>query len=95
MSLPPALLAKLQRRGIIKGSNQGKDLFHINQPSCLISGDEVFAEQYDERKEAEGIEDTSQKKRGGAPGCPNKWNPYHLCSEFCFEHWKEGIPEKR
>lgn len=29
----------------------------------------------------------------GAPGCPNKWNIFHECSDFCYNHWADGIKE--
>jgi polyglutamine-binding protein 1 len=78
MPLPPALVAKLQKRGIIKQT----------KPS-----EEVYAEAYDEKRAIETEDDSRQ--RGGAPGCPNKWNQYHLCSDFCWDYWNEGNPESR
>lgn len=76
MPLTPALLAKLQKRGIIKQ----------NRPN-----EEVYAEAYDKTTESED----EIHKRGGAPGCMNKYNQYHLCSEFCYDKWGEGTPESR
>ena len=75
--LPPALLERLKRRGVIKDTSEKE---------------EVFAENYD--KEDEEREDDG-RHRGGAPGCPNRNNQYHICSTFCFDHWQEGYSEKR
>uniref|UniRef100_A0A1I7XSD6 Polyglutamine-binding protein 1 n=1 Tax=Heterorhabditis bacteriophora TaxID=37862 RepID=A0A1I7XSD6_HETBA len=76
MTLPPALLARLQKRGIVRTVNE-----------------EVIAESYDstEAKERKTLEENI----AGAPGCPNKYNPYHVCVEFCYDQWREGIPEIR
>lgn len=65
-------------------------IYNIN---VLEEEEEVFAESYD-REEDEQI-DANEKHRGGAPGCPNKYNQYHLCTDFCFDHWREGYPEHR
>ncbi|KAH7730989.1 hypothetical protein AAVH_02043 [Aphelenchoides avenae] len=80
MPLPPALLERLKKRGIVQEKRDGDE--------------EVFAESYDDREEDEEETDGS-KYRGGAPGCPNKWNHYHVCTDFCFDHWQEGYPEHR
>ncbi|CAD6191256.1 unnamed protein product [Caenorhabditis auriculariae] len=73
MSLPPALLARLQKRGIVKQE------------------DEVFAESYD----ADGGSKQFEENPAGAPGCPNKSNPFHVCVQYCYDHWDEGTPEYR
>jgi polyglutamine-binding protein 1 len=77
MPLPPALLARLQKRGIVA------------QPQAPAPRIEVYAEhQKDEDDENEETQNHS-----GAPGCPNKWNEFHQCTEFCYEHWREGGSE--
>ncbi|CAI2350260.1 unnamed protein product [Caenorhabditis sp. 36 PRJEB53466] len=73
-SLPPVLLARLQKRGLIKNE------------------EEVIAENYD--KEPEKKVD-HEENAAGAPGCPNKTNPFHVCVEFCYDHWGDGTPEYR
>uniref|UniRef100_A0A915A965 Polyglutamine-binding protein 1 n=1 Tax=Parascaris univalens TaxID=6257 RepID=A0A915A965_PARUN len=80
MPLPPALLARLKRRGIVRED----------------ANEEVIAENYD----AEGISShpvearaSADKNTAFAPACPNKYNPYHYCVQFCYDHWKEGISE--
>ncbi|KRZ80455.1 Polyglutamine-binding protein 1 [Trichinella papuae] len=78
MPLPPVLLARLKKRGIIKAEKEAEE--------------EVIAESYDDPV---GVGEESRRSYVSAPGCPNKWNPYHLCTEFCFSHWGEGIPESR
>ena len=74
MPLPPALLSRLQKRGIVKSSHE-----------------EVIAESYD----SEGKDKRFEENPSGAPGCPNKYNPYHVCVEYCYEHWGDGMPEIR
>ncbi|EFO87363.1 CRE-PQBP-1.2 protein [Caenorhabditis remanei] len=73
MPLPPALLARLQKRGIIKQE------------------EEILAENYDKEPEKKQIEENAS----GAPGCPNKYNQYHVCVEYCYDHWGDGTPEYR
>uniref|UniRef100_A0A0M3HPA7 Polyglutamine-binding protein 1 n=2 Tax=Ascaris TaxID=6251 RepID=A0A0M3HPA7_ASCLU len=80
MPLPPALLARLKRRGIVRED----------------ANEEVIAENYD----AEGTSShpaeartSADKNTAFAPACPNKYNPYHYCVQFCYDHWKEGISE--
>lgn len=75
MPLPPALLARLQRRGIVKQAGN----------------EEVIAENYDDSDEKEK---KGKDEREYAPGCPNKNNPYHICVEYCYDHWREGYSEK-
>lgn len=84
MSIPPLLLARLKQRGIIKESGKRED-----------NSEEVFAENYEPDKDNDEEIDAGEKYRGGAPGCPNKYNHYHVCTDFCFDHWREGYPEER
>ncbi|KAL3993913.1 hypothetical protein ACH3XW_19585 [Acanthocheilonema viteae] len=82
MPLPPALLARLKRRGIIHED----------------AAEEVIAENYDAETPAGAQSNTRQKTEkntSGARGCPNKWNPYHYCVQFCYDHWKDGTNENR
>uniref|UniRef100_A0A183CPC9 WW domain-containing protein n=1 Tax=Globodera pallida TaxID=36090 RepID=A0A183CPC9_GLOPA len=78
-SLPPLLLQRLKKRGIVPAKNEDE---------------EVFAENYDQ-DDGSKSEFSREKYRGGAPGCPNKHIPVHVCTEFCFDHWQEGYPENR
>ncbi|EJW78048.1 hypothetical protein WUBG_11043 [Wuchereria bancrofti] len=82
MPLPPALLARLKRRGIIQED----------------AAEEVIAENYDAEIPT-GIQSNARQKTeknaSGARGCPNKWNPYHYCVQFCYDHWKDGTNENR
>ncbi|KAF7632923.1 WW domain-containing protein [Meloidogyne graminicola] len=78
-SLPPLLLQKLQRRGIVQDEKKEE---------------EVFAENYDQEDNTK-VESTKEKHRGGAPGCPNKHILFHVCTDYCFDHWQEGYPESR
>lgn len=51
--------------------------------------EEIIAENYDD--DSQQIEN----KAAGAPGCPNKNNPFHICVEWCWDHWGDGTPEDR
>ncbi|VDP41786.1 unnamed protein product [Soboliphyme baturini] len=75
MPLPPLLLARLKRRGIIKEGD----------------AEEVIAENYDD----ENPEGAKRKSGSSASGCPNKWCPFHLCTDYCFDHWGDGVEEHR
>jgi len=63
----------------------------LKQRGIVKSEEEVIAESYDEPS----IRNKKVNSDSGAPGCPNKWNPYHCCVEFCYDHWREGMPESR
>ncbi|CAG0892028.1 unnamed protein product [Cyprideis torosa] len=80
MPLPPALAARLAKRGLIDKSAH-------KQPE-----EEVFAEDYDD----EVTEKTSRSRETRDifhakenPLCPNKSNIYHDCSMFCWKRWTE------
>uniref|UniRef100_A0A0K2SZS9 Putative LOC100114829 [Nasonia vitripennis] n=1 Tax=Lepeophtheirus salmonis TaxID=72036 RepID=A0A0K2SZS9_LEPSM len=81
MPLPPALAARLAKRGII-----AKDRRKENDE------EEVIAESYDNEDEPEVTKKsiTDKTKFMGYPGCPNKVNPYHMCSLFCLSRWGKG-----
>lgn len=96
MPLPPALAARLAKRGIIsKKAAKHQSNTHVEE--------EVFAESYDDhddshqpkrphgkpnmQTQAEALE---KIKFMGYPGCPNKWNVYHECSLYCQNHWGSG-----
>ncbi|GAB6023361.1 hypothetical protein CHUAL_008158 [Chamberlinius hualienensis] len=106
MPLPPALRAKLLKRGILRTQKQ-------TQPS-----EEVIAEDYDDvshrnntttaaapppppiKQSVVAIPPPDPLAVGnlsseviGAIGCPNKWNIYHDCVVYCYKHWGEGITE--
>lgn len=58
----------------------------------------MIAENYDAETPAGVQSNTRQKTEknaSGARGCPNKWNPYHYCVQFCYDHWKDGTNENR
>lgn len=94
MPLPPALLARLSKRGIIKNPEAKK----------TEDVEEVFAEDYDEPSEpftdldapetdVPAVEDEPESLETIA--CPNKSNPYHECSEYCRKRYgkKEFTPD--
>merc|ERR1712241_593108 len=91
MPLPPALAARLAKRGIISKKTAQ------NPNPVKPTEEEVFAENYDDQEEntksipnknlitnSEAIE---KIKFMGYPCCPNKWNVYHECSLFCQNNW--------
>ncbi|XP_059611315.1 polyglutamine-binding protein 1 [Phlebotomus argentipes] len=99
MPLPPALLARLAKRGIIEG---GKD-------AESIQNEEIIAEDYDDieepaqydfepvKKPPENFWSESLKRRiteGNSLGyknCPNKYNIFHKCTLFCINRWTERV----
>jgi len=100
MPLPPALAARLAKRGIIskKSAQQQSALKHHQEQ------EEVFAESYDDHDDSinqskapqqqqqqlnliSNAEALERVKFMGYPCCPNKWNVYHECSLFCQNHW--------
>lgn len=93
MPLPPALAARLAKRGILKPNSLPND----NQ--IAQSNEEIIAEDYDNKPEEqnnskehfwEGIEGVNVDPIKGHRGCPNKSNVYHECSKFCVKKWKQG-----
>ncbi|KAL7056927.1 hypothetical protein AAHC03_019234 [Spirometra sp. Aus1] len=94
MPLPPALAARLKKRGLIEGDQNEEE--------------EVFAENYDEdgaatqtriAKPASTTPSADLKTISSVPviengilvyecaDCPNQANPYHDCVEYCFERY--------
>lgn len=95
MPLPPALLARLKKRGIIQTEQNDEE--------------EVFAENYDEDSEAAPLPAVLPPERPPklpsthmispvpviengmliheCADCPNQQNVYHECSAYCFERY--------
>ncbi|CAK1583665.1 unnamed protein product [Parnassius mnemosyne] len=95
MPLPPALAARLAKRGILKVNS------NTNSPSNQVpiqANEEIIAEDYDSKPEEqnakehfwEGIEGVNVDPIKGHRGCPNKSNIFHECSKFCVKTWKQG-----
>ena len=81
MPLPPALAARLAKRGIISKKTAQKQ-----------QEEEVFAENYDDSENQNekinlNSEPLERIKFMGYPCCPNKWNVYHECSLWCQNHY--------
>ncbi|CAH2045331.1 unnamed protein product, partial [Iphiclides podalirius] len=95
MPLPPALAARLAKRGILKVNPNGES---INNQVQVQANEEIIAEDYDNKPEEhnakehfwEGIEGVNVDPIKGHRGCPNKSNIYHECSKFCVKTWKQG-----
>lgn len=93
MPLPQFLRYRLAKRGIIHGEDADK-----NSEATPPVEEEVIAEDYDVPRKGssgdgpentEGSEETELRTLGH-PGCPNKSNIYHSCSNFCKEKWGAG-----
>ncbi|XP_064073980.1 polyglutamine-binding protein 1 [Vanessa tameamea] len=95
MPLPPALAARLAKRGLIR-PNTNKDVLS-ESPQTQVN-EEIIAEDYDNKPDEvsskehfwEGIEGVNVDPIRGHKGCPNKSNIYHECSKFCVKTWKQG-----
>ncbi|KAJ0173617.1 hypothetical protein K1T71_010766 [Dendrolimus kikuchii] len=99
MPLPPALAARLAKRGILKSKS---DSSTPNDVSATQVNEEIIAEDYDSKPEEqqeqqndkeqywEGIEGVIVDPIKGHKGCPNKCNIYHECSNYCVSRWKQG-----
>ncbi|KAI5643076.1 WW domain-containing protein [Phthorimaea operculella] len=97
MSLPPALAARLAKRGILKPNP-------VHEDTAAQPNEEIIAEDYDNKPEEhlistasapkeqfwEGIEGVNVDPIKGHKGCPNKSNIYHECTKFCVKKWKQG-----
>ncbi|KAF4527528.1 hypothetical protein B566_EDAN015628 [Ephemera danica] len=87
MPLPPALAARLEKRGLLNAAQQKKD-----------KSEEVIAEDDGDRKRrallaAKAADIVEIAPIMGYPGCPNKYNIYHECGAYCNIYWGNGILE--
>lgn len=95
MTLPPALAARLAKRGLLQAPNK---TFTENVAPQV--NEEIIAEDYDSKPDEvpskerywEGIKGVNVDPLKGHPGCPNKSNIYHDCTIFCVKTWKKGKP---
>jgi len=92
MPLPPALAARLAKRGLLQQSDTNAAKL-TKQQQDTRNLELKLAEENAALKEKE--DNLLDLKLKGYNGCPNKWNPYHSCSVFCDERWGEGkiIPD--
>uniref|UniRef100_A0A0K0DW36 WW domain-containing protein n=1 Tax=Strongyloides stercoralis TaxID=6248 RepID=A0A0K0DW36_STRER len=78
MPISSVLLNKLKKRGIIKEDN------------LSLNGEEPVAKKSfneDNINEEESI-NNEKKYPPFAEYCPNKYNPFHVCVEFCHLNWE-------
>jgi len=99
MPLPPALAARLAKRGIIKVTEAPKEAVETPEPPLAAQSkpqpaaapaEEIIAEDYDE-----GLPQAAQEEPQPYAGwglCPNKWNVYHDCTPTCRELWAVPRP---
>lgn len=94
MPLPPALAAKLAKRGII---SVPKEPVIAEPETAAPAEEEIIAEDYDEAPPQTTLSFSAVEPQVidpymGYVGCPNKWNVYHECSNMCREQWKDPPP---
>ncbi|KAK7075089.1 Polyglutamine-binding protein 1 [Halocaridina rubra] len=94
MPLPPALAAKLAKRGII---NVPKEPVISEPETAAPAEEEIIAEDYDEAPPQTNLSFSVAEPHTidpymGYTGCPNKWNVYHECAALCREQWKDCPP---
>ncbi|XP_069141783.1 polyglutamine-binding protein 1-like [Argopecten irradians] len=100
MPLPAALLARLQKRGIVKEKDEPPVAPVIAPVSSSEPVEEVFAEDYDDPakdltphlEEQENATIIPEPENIGplvweVSACPNINNPYHKCVSYCQERW--------
>lgn len=81
-NLPPALAARLAKRGIIPQAKvtQPEPQFEVHEE------EEVIAEDYDDVSKPDlkaNVPQFDVKICNTVPGCPNKYNIYHNCTGYC------------
>jgi len=95
MPLPPALAARLAKRGLLKESSE-KPVEAVS----AIDGEEIIAEDYDDETRQISLpgalhnaykqvddEPFDQTLVYETPACPNRSNAYHECVAFCKQRW--------
>jgi len=95
MPLSSALQARLIERGILNASNINAALDASAEND--EENEEVFAESYDERDDHHSSSTLPKKSNLSTTDiqiefeecikCPNKWNPYHTCVEYCKKRY--------
>jgi len=94
MPLPPALAAKLAKRGLLQQPSKPK----VSESNSGYV-EEVIAESYDDPKSTVTSSSTKPSSKGatltkfhklGHYGCPNKSNMYHNCTQYCVSRWGRG-----
>jgi len=96
MPLSSALQARLIERGILNASNINAAL-DASAENDEEENEEIFAESYDERDDHHSSSTLPKKSNFSATDiqiefeefikCPNKWNPYHTCVEYCKKRY--------
>lgn len=103
MPLPPKLLAKLAKRGLVE-----KDVRENEKEEIIAEDYDEIEEPYErfdyepEKKKKENPWTLNIKKRIteghilGYKKCPNKYNIFHKCNLFCVTFWsgKEKPPSE-
>ncbi|CAF3607176.1 unnamed protein product [Rotaria sp. Silwood1] len=98
MPLSSALQARLIERGILNATNINAALDASAEND--EQSEEVFAESYDERDDHHSTLNIPKKTISNnfattdvqidfedCIKCPNKWNPYHTCVEYCKKRY--------
>ncbi|KAG5672176.1 hypothetical protein PVAND_002326 [Polypedilum vanderplanki] len=94
MPLPAALLARLQKRGIVNdGPKIQEEVFvenHDNDDEINPENFEYQARKRDDFRWTDKLKRRFKETTKGLSGCPNKWNIHHVCTVYCSERWGEG-----
>lgn len=85
-NLPPALAARLAKRGLINKNNNQTEL-NVNQVKLNHDHEEVIAENYDDTPNKQEI--IKYKNIDTVPGCPNKYNIFHNCTNYCAKKYSD------
>lgn len=88
MSLPPALAARLAKRGLLNKAVVKKEETEVEEE------EEVIAEDYDDGVKTANVEPVYDSKiYPTVSGCPHKANAYHTCSLYCIRHYSD-VPKE-
>jgi polyglutamine-binding protein 1 len=80
MPLTDSMKERLKKRGLLKGTDD------VNN-----SADEAKRR----KTEVQGATIVGQPTVNQSPtGCPNKWNKWHECTEYCEKRWGEKVSSK-
>ncbi|XP_070559096.1 polyglutamine-binding protein 1-like [Ptychodera flava] len=91
MPLPPTLLARLKKRGIIKQDDSGDPNEEIIAEDYSDVNPGFYQQHASASAGSDDSDESDEEEMEG--GCPNRWNKWHTCSKFCDERW--GEPRKK
>lgn len=89
MPLPPALLERLKKRGIVPPKNQEEEEEVIAEDHDSDADDDSDSDEQDDGSQRPSVR-KKYKPMSSVIGCPNKVNIYHDCTEYCQERYGKG-----